>query len=82
MAAYEDVVNYRLQIDAATEAMSLADASYDRNLQRVRADEGLPIELLQAINARNAGLRDRTAAVANYNRAQLRLLYATGQLRP
>ena len=79
--AYENVVNYRVQIDSANEALSLAEASYQRNLQRVRADEGLPIELLQAIQAKAGGLRDRTAAVANYNRAQLRLLYAAGQLR-
>ncbi len=80
VAAYEDVLSYRAQIDVANEAVALSEASYQRNLQRVRADEGLPIELLQAITARAGGLSDRTAAVANYNRAQLRLLYATGQL--
>ncbi len=80
--AYENVINYRQQIESAEAALSLAEASYQRNLQRVQADEGLPIELLQAISARATGLRDRTAAVASYNRAQLELLYATGQLRP
>ena len=45
------------------------------------ADEDSPIELLQATAAKADGLRARTAAVAAYNRAQLRLLYATGQLR-
>ncbi len=79
--AYEDVVNYRAQIESANQALDLAGSSYERNLQRVRADEGLPIELLQAINAQASTLRDRTAAVANYDRAQLRLLYASGQLR-
>lgn len=82
VAAYEDVGNYRNQIDSADRAMDRAELSYQRNLQRVRAGEGLPIELLQAITARNHSLRDRTAAVSNYNRAQLRLLHATGQLRP
>ena len=80
--AYEDVVNYRSQIDSANSALSLAETSYQRNLARIRADEGLPIELLQAINARATSLSQRTTAVAAYNRAQLRLLYATGQLTP
>lgn len=78
--AFENVLNYRIQIETAEAAMALAEASYQRNLQRVRADEGLPIELLQAINARAEGLRARTTAVAAYNRAQLELLYVTGQL--
>ncbi|MFK8114908.1 MAG: TolC family protein [Rubripirellula sp.] len=79
--AYEDVANYRMQIDASNLAMKLAEASYERNLQRVKADEGLPIELLQAINARAETLQMRTLAVSNYNRSQLRLLHATGGLR-
>ena len=78
--AYENVMNYRSQIETANRALELAETSYQRNLARIRADEGLPIELLQAINARAASLSQRTAAVAAYNRAQLQLLYATGQL--
>ena len=69
-----------MQIDSANQSLAMAESSYDRNLLRVRADEGLPIELLQAIQARAASLQDRTTAVAGYNRAQLRLLYATGQI--
>ena len=80
--AQEDLRSFRSQITSAESAMSLAEMSYQRNLTRVRADEGLPIELLQAINALAAGLSQRTTAVAGYNRAQLRLLYATGQLMP
>ena len=81
VAAYENVLNYRSQIDTANEALALAESSYARNFQRVRADEGLPIELLQAILAKAGSLRDRTAAVSNYNRAQLQLLFATGQMQ-
>ena len=76
----ENVLNYRMQIDSANESLVMAESSYDRNLLRVRADEGLPIELLQAIQARASSLEDRTVAVAGYNRSQLRLLYATGQI--
>ena len=76
----ENVLNYRMQIASANESLAMAESSYDRNLLRVRADEGLPIELLQAIQARASSLEDRTTAVAGYNRSQLRLLYATGQI--
>ena len=55
VAACEDVANYRAQIETANTALQLAELSYERNLQRVRADEGLPIELLQAITARAGG---------------------------
>ena len=80
VSEHENVLNYRRQIDSADESLVLAESSYDRNLLRVRADEGLPIELLQAIQARASSLEDRTSAVAGYNRSQLRLLHATGQI--
>lgn len=78
--ANENVANYWQQIQSAESALASAEASYQRNLLRVQNDEGLPIELLQAINARFEGLRARTTAVAGYNRAQIELLYAIGQL--
>lgn len=79
--AYEDVINYRQQIETTTEVLALAESSFQRNCERIRADEGLPIELQQAITAKAIGLRARTEAVANYNRAQLQLMHATGQLQ-
>ena len=48
------------------------------NFDRVRASEGLPIELIQAIRARTQALNDYTRAVADYNRSQFRLLRAIG----
>ena len=79
--ANENVANYWLQIQSAESALEYAESSYQRNLLRVRNAEGLPIELLQAINARTEVLRTRTSAVADYNRAQLELLFAIGQLQ-
>lgn len=79
--AYEDMVNYRNHIELTSHALALAESSFQKNLDRIRANEELPIELQQAIMAKASGLRARTATVANYNRAQLRLLYATGQLQ-
>jgi outer membrane protein TolC len=78
--ANENVANYWLQIRSTESALETAESSYQRNLLRVQNAEGLPIELLQAIDARADALRARTAAVADYNRAQLELLFATGQL--
>ncbi len=79
--AYENVENYWHQIQSAESTLVLAETSYERNLLRVKNDEGLPIELLQAINARAEGLRARTTAVAAYNRSQVELLYALGRIR-
>ena len=78
VAAAADVTSYRQQIEIAQDAIQTAQESYELNEQRIRASEGLPIELLQSISAL-ADARDRyTQAVANYNRAQYRLLRAQG----
>lgn len=78
VAASADVVSYRRQLEIARDAIVAAQQSYQLNEQRIRASEGLPIELLQSISAL-ADARDAyTAAVANYNRAQYRLIRAMG----
>jgi outer membrane protein TolC len=75
-----DVKSYRQQMDSLIESISAAQDSYQFNLQRIRNAEGLPIELLQAIRARAAARNAYTTAVANYNRAQFRLLRAIGSV--
>lgn len=77
--ASNDVHSYRSQIESATRSVADAGRSYERNFGRVREGEGLPIELLQAIRARANALDAYTRAVANYNRAQVRLLRAIGR---
>ena len=78
VATATDVVSYRRQMELAQEAIVTAHESYQLNEQRIRASEGLPIELLQSISAL-ADARDAyTEAVANYNRAQYRLMRALG----
>ncbi|NOY43211.1 MAG: TolC family protein [Planctomycetes bacterium] len=78
VAASADVASYRQQVGLAREAIESAQESYQLNEQRIRANEGLPIELLQSISAL-ADARDAyTEAVANYNRAQYRLIRAMG----
>ncbi len=78
VAASADVASYREQVELALQSIGAAKESYDLNEQRIRANEGLPIELLQSISAL-ADARDAyTQAVANYHRSQHRLMRAMG----
>jgi len=78
VAAAADVASYRSQMQIAQTAISAAEQSYHLNSERIRASEGLPIELLQSISALADARNAYTAAVANYNRAQYRLLRSLG----
>lgn len=78
VAAAADVASYRRQMEIAQEAISSAEQSYQLNEQRIRASEGLPIELLQSISALADARNAYTEAVANYNRSQYRLLRSLG----
>ena len=75
----EDVSSYQTQMDMAFQRVTAASESYRLNLRRITEREGLPIELLQAIRARVGALDAYTKTVANYNRAQYRLLRSLGQ---
>ncbi len=66
------------QVDMAQTAISRARDSYQRNIDRIRDGQGLPIEVLQAIQALEASERAYLRAVADYNRAQLQLQWALG----
>ncbi|MEO2022318.1 MAG: TolC family protein [Pirellulaceae bacterium] len=77
--ASQDIKNYRQQMKAAQDSLQTAKSSYQRNYQRMRQAEGLPIELLQAIRARTQSRDAYTRSVCKYNQAQFRLLRAIGQ---
>jgi outer membrane protein TolC len=66
------------QIELAQTAISRARDSYQRNIDRIRDGKGLPIEVLQAIQALEASERAYLKAVADYNRSQLQLQWALG----
>ncbi len=68
----------RQQLDLAQSAIASARDSYRRNLDRIREGKGLPIEVLQSIQALETSQRAYLNAVSNYNRAQLRLQWALG----
>jgi outer membrane protein TolC len=72
------VVARRQQLDFAQHAIASARDSYARNIDRIRDGQGLPIEVLQSIQALESSQRAYLSAVANYNRAQLQLQWALG----
>jgi outer membrane protein TolC len=66
------------QVTVAQTAIERARDSFQRNLDRIRDGQGLPIEVLQAIQALEASERAYLRAVVDYNRAQLQLQWALG----
>jgi outer membrane protein TolC len=68
----------RQQMEMAQNAIASARDSYQRNIDRIRDGEGLPIEVLQSIQALESAQRAYLNAVANYNRSQLQLQWALG----
>ncbi len=68
----------RQQVEMAQTAISRAQDSYQRNIDRIRDGQGLPIEALQAIQALETAQRAYMRAVVDYNRSQLQLQWALG----
>lgn len=66
------------QLEIAQNAIGTASDSYQRNVDRIREAQGLPIEVLQSIQSLEASQRAYLNAVANYNRAQLQLQFSLG----
>jgi len=76
--AHVQTIFRRKQIEVGEEAILRAEQSYERNMDRIGDAEGLPIEVLQSIQALEQAQRCYLDAVASYNRAQLQLAWATG----
>jgi outer membrane protein TolC len=68
----------REQIDTCEQAVESANDSYEKNLERIRQGQGLPIECLQSAQALEACERAYLKAISDYNRAQMQLLWARG----
>jgi outer membrane protein TolC len=77
--AYHQVHERRRQIELAQKAVTESLRSLELNMNRIRGAEGLPIEVLQAIQSVATARRAYLAAVTNYNRAQFQLLRAVGR---
>jgi outer membrane protein TolC len=76
--AHAQVRSRKRQIAVAESAVESAGNSYSRNLERIRQGEGLPIEVLQAIQALDQARREYVRTVIDYNAAQFRLHRAVG----
>lgn len=77
--AYYGIQAERKQIALAETNMKTATESYQQNINRIRALEGLPLEALQSIHAIAAARRALLRAIVDYNKAQAKLMWATGQ---
>jgi outer membrane protein TolC len=75
---YSQVQARQKQIAGAKEGIAAAHRSYERNLARIQNIQGLPIEVLQSIQALDAARREYLRAVVDYNTAQFRLHRALG----
>jgi outer membrane protein TolC len=76
--AHAQVQARRQQIAVAETGILAAADSYQRNMERIRAGEGLPIEVLQSIEALDQARREYLRAVVDHNEAQFRLHRALG----
>lgn len=68
----------RDRVAVAQTGVESARASLERNFNRISQGQGLPIEVLQAIQALDATQRDWVDATVDYNVAQFQLHRATG----
>ncbi len=66
------------QIGVAESGIRVAGDSYQRNLQRVRGGQGLPLEVLQSIQALDLSRREYLRAVGDFDQWQFRLYRALG----
>jgi outer membrane protein TolC len=73
-----DVQSAKRQIAIAQRAVQNGVKSYERNLERIKQNQGLPLEVLQSIQALDQARRDYLRSVVAYNDAQFRLLWALG----
>jgi outer membrane protein TolC len=76
--AHVQAVARKRQMDVAEQGIASAQHSYERNLNRIRNAQGLPIEVLQSIQSLDAARRDYLRTVIDYNTAQFRLHRALG----
>jgi outer membrane protein TolC len=76
--AYAQVQARKKQIVTAKGGIKAAGDSYRRNLDRIRDGQGLPIEVLQSIQALDQVRREYVRTLVDYNEAQFRLHRALG----
>jgi len=76
--AHAQSQSLRGQIVVAESGIRVAGESYQRNLERIRGGQGLPLEVLQSLQALDQSRREYLRAVGDYNEWQFRLYRAMG----
>ncbi len=76
--AHTQVNHRRQRMAIAGRAIQSAEKSYERNMSRIRDGQGLPIEVLQSVQALEQARRGYLQAVVDFNQAQFRLQWALG----
>jgi outer membrane protein TolC len=76
--AHAQSQSLRGQIAVAEAGIRVAGDSYRRNLERIRGGQGLPLEVLQSIQALDQSRREYLRAVGDYDEWQFRLYRALG----
>lgn len=75
---YSQIHARHKQIRLAQSAIQAATDSFRRNDQRIHEGQGLPIEVLQSIQALDQARREYLRAVSDYDESQFRLYRAIG----
>lgn len=76
--AHTRVVQRKQRVELSKNGITSAERSYQLNLQRIENAQGLPIEVLQAVQVLATAQRSYLNAVIDYNIAQFELCRATG----
>lgn len=76
--SHAQVVSRSQQILSAEEAVSAAQDSFRRNWERIQHGQGLPIEVLQSIQALTSAQKEYVRAIAEHNAAQFTLHRSLG----
>ena len=76
--AHAQSASLRGQIAVAESGIRVAGDSYQRNLARIRGGQGLPLEVLQSIQALDQSRREYLRTVGDYDEWQFRLYRALG----
>jgi outer membrane protein TolC len=76
--AHTQVVQRKQRIPLSMVGITAAERSYELNVKRIENSQGLPIEVLQSIQALVTAQTSYLNAVIDYNTAQFQLCRATG----
>ena len=80
--AHQQVTARQRQLATAEEGVQAAASSFDRNSERIRNAQGLPLETLQSLQALALARREYLRTVTDYNVAQFQLQRAIGWPQP